>query len=131
MKRRIVNPWTWQERYGFEQAIEIPTPTRTLVCSGQTPNDDEGNVLHVGDMRAQISAAFDNVEIVIREAGWSLSDVVQIRYYTVDIDRFMAETDVLTARMQNAGVQATSTLIGVTRLAFPEALVEIEALAAR
>lgn len=131
MERRNVNPWAWQDQFGFSQAVEISGHQRVLLCAGQTPTDADGKVVHAGDMRAQVAAALDNIETVLREAGYSFSDVVRLNYFTTDVDRFLTAGDVLGSRLGAAGIQPASTLLGVTRLAFPELLVEIEALAVK
>jgi enamine deaminase RidA (YjgF/YER057c/UK114 family) len=129
MERRIINPWTWQDRLGFVQAIEIGGVQRTLICSGQASMDAEGTPMHPEDMRAQINQAMDNIETVLGDAGFELSDVVSLNYYTTDVDRFFEAYDAAVGRLEEAGCRPTSTLLGVTRLALPELLVEIEATA--
>ena len=69
MDRRIINPWTWQEQFGFVQATEISGAQRTIFCAGQVSTDDEGRPVHPEDMRAQINQALDNLETVLREGG--------------------------------------------------------------
>jgi enamine deaminase RidA (YjgF/YER057c/UK114 family) len=64
----------------------------------------------------------------LREAGVSLSDVVRLNIYTTDVDRFF-EVYGAAGRLAEAGCHPASTLLGVTRLAYPEMLVEIEATA--
>ena len=128
MERRIISPWIWQDPYGFVQANEISDPGRVLICSGQASIDAEGRVTHPGDMAAQIHQAFDNLETVLGEAGFKLSDVVRLNLYTTDVDRFL-QAGVYTGRLREAGCRPASTLLGVTRLAYPELLVEIEATA--
>ena len=59
MERRIVNPWTWQDRLGYVQANEISGMERVLVCAGQTSVDADGQPLHEGDMGAQVGQALD------------------------------------------------------------------------
>lgn len=129
MERRIVNPWTWQDNFGYSQAIEVSGGQRTIFCAGQTSTDSEGSPVHPEDMRAQITQAMDNLETVLRGSGAGLSDVVRLNYYTTDVDRFFEAYDAVVGRLAEAGCQPTSTLLGVTRLAFPELLVEIEATA--
>lgn len=80
-------------------------------------------------MVGQINKAIDNLETVLTHAGFSLSDVVRLTYYTTDVDQFMAVADGPTQRLLSAGCRSASTLLGVSRLAFPELLVEIEATA--
>ena len=128
MERRIINPWTWQDQFGFVQANEVGGGRRTIYCAGQTSNDD-GRLVHPGDMRAQFNKAMDNLEAVLREANAELSDVVRLTYYTTDVDRFFGEYGAVVARLEEAGCRPATTLLGVSRLASPEVLVEIEATA--
>ncbi len=129
MERRAVNPWSWQDQFGFVQANELQGMQRVLICSGQASVDADGRPLHAGDMRAQVSQALDNLEIVLQAAGFSLADVVRLNIYTTDVDRMLEAFDVLVNRMGAAGGRQASALLGVTRLAFPELLVEFEATA--
>jgi enamine deaminase RidA (YjgF/YER057c/UK114 family) len=129
MKRTAVNPWPWSLQLGFNQAELIEGHTRELLCAGQAAMDADGNPQHEGDMRAQIAMAMDNVETVLAEAGMSLANVVRFNLYTTDIDEFFANYDVITERTAAAGITPPGTLLGVTRLAFPELLVELEATA--
>lgn len=131
MERRVINPWTWQDAFGFVQATEVQGAQRILFCAGQTSNDAEGRPMHAGDMRAQINLALDNLETVLREAGFSLGDVVRLNMYTTDVDLFLANYDALMSRLDAAGVRQSATLLGVTRLAFPEFMVELEATAVK
>ncbi len=50
MERRIINPWTWQDQFGFVQANEVSGVQRQLICAGQTTLDADGSPMHVGDM---------------------------------------------------------------------------------
>jgi enamine deaminase RidA (YjgF/YER057c/UK114 family) len=131
MERKIINPWTWQERAGFVQGVETVGAARVFYCAGQTSMDGEGRPLHAGDLRAQIAQALDNLETVLDEAGYGLADVVRLNYYTTDVDRFIAEFGEAKERLAQAGCRPSSTLLGVTRLAYPELLIEIEATAAK
>ncbi len=129
MEQRRVNPWNWQDNLGFSQAIEVSGAQRTIFCAGQTSMEDEGRPAHVGDMRGQINQAMDNLETVLRASGAGLSDVVRLNYYTTDVDRFFEAYEDVVGRLSEAGCQPASTLLGVASLAFPELLVEIEAIA--
>ena len=130
MERRAINPWAWQEQFGFAQAIDISDAKRTLLCSGQTSVDDEGNPVYPGDMAAQINKALDNLETVLREAGLGLSDVVRLNYYVTDVNAFLEayESDTM-SRLSQAGCRPAVTLLEIAQLFLPEVLVEIEATA--
>jgi enamine deaminase RidA (YjgF/YER057c/UK114 family) len=131
MERRIVNPWTWQDEFGYVQANETSGVERVLVCAGQTSVDADGQPLHDGDMGAQIGQALDNVETVLGEAGFELADVIRLNYYVTDVDAFIQAGEVYGAKLAQAGCRPASTLLGVARLAIPSLMVEIEATAVR
>jgi enamine deaminase RidA (YjgF/YER057c/UK114 family) len=129
MGRRVINPWTWQDQFGYVQGHEVSGSERALFCAGQTSTDADGNPVHAGDMRAQVGQALDNLETVLREAGFDLSQVVRLNSYTTDVDAFLGVYDVMASRLAEAGCRPSATLLGVARLAFPEYLVELEATA--
>lgn len=131
MERRTINPWQWQEKLGYSQGIEVIAGERVLYCAGQTATNADGEPQHVGDMGAQLAAAMDNVEAVLRAGGYSLGDIVRLNYYTTDVPAFFAHYGVITQRLAAAGSLPSGTLLGVARLARPELLVEIEATAVR
>ena len=121
MQKRVINPWTWQDQFGFVQANEIQGVQRSLVCSGQTSLDANGSPVNVGDMSGQLNQALDNLETVLAQAGFSLSDVVRLNFYTTDIDSFFEAFPAAAQRLGEAGCRFASTWLGVSRLAFPRA----------
>jgi enamine deaminase RidA (YjgF/YER057c/UK114 family) len=129
MDSRVINPWTWQDQFGFVQAHEVSGAQRVLYCAGQASVDGDGNPIHEGDMSAQLLQSLDNLETVLREAGLELSNLVRLNYFTTDIDAFFQGFEAAAARLGEAGARVASTLVEVSRLAFPPMLVEIEATA--
>jgi enamine deaminase RidA (YjgF/YER057c/UK114 family) len=127
--RTQVNPWPWSLDYGFTQAELVEGARRVLVLSGQGPVAADGTPQHAGNFSAQVSLSLDNIETVLQQAGMTLGNVVRINVFTTDVDAMMGAWGELAKRFASAGVQPTSTLLGVTRLAFPEMMVEIEATA--
>ena len=129
MERKAVNPWDWSIKLGYNQAEVITGATRQLICSGQTSVDGEGNPLHPGDMRGQIGAALDNLEAVLKHAGMNLSNVVKLGVFATDVDEALKNFDLMGMRFGPHQVAPPMTLLGVTRLAIPGLLFEIEATA--
>jgi enamine deaminase RidA (YjgF/YER057c/UK114 family) len=129
METQAIDPWPWQEQFGFTQARAVTAAERTVYCSGQTSMDADGKPVHEGDMRAQLTQAFDNLEVVLRASGCILSDVVRLNYYTTDLDRFFGAMDLVLARLDAADCRPATTLVEVSRLALPPLLVEVEAIA--
>lgn len=131
MERQIINPWTWQDNFGYVQANRAQDVSETLYCSGQGANDADGNPVHAGDMRAQITLALDNLETVLHASGFGFADIMRLNIYVTDVDKFLEHYDAFITRLAEAGCRHSGSLIGVARLAFPEMMIEIEATAAR
>jgi hypothetical protein len=53
MDRKIINPWTWQDKFQYVQANQISGPAQVLYCAGQTSVDENGNPVHLDDMAAR------------------------------------------------------------------------------
>jgi len=127
MQRTDIHPWEWGKQFGFSQAVEISGPSRVLYCSGQTGVDENGNP-PTGGMAEQVQTALANLQAVLAGAGMSTADIVKVTIYATDIDELFAAYGSF-GEVFGANLPA-STVIGVTRLAFPELKVEIEATAA-
>lgn len=130
MDRSAVNPWSWSVALGYNQGELVSGHTRTLLCAGQTAMSGDGRPEHAGDLAAQLALSLDNLEAVLGGAGMSLADVVRLNVYTTDVDGLFEHYGVLAARLGAAGVAPATTMLGVTRLAVPSLMVELEATAA-
>jgi enamine deaminase RidA (YjgF/YER057c/UK114 family) len=124
-----VNPWTWQDALGFSQAVDARGVQRVLYCAGQTSVDGDGHVVHAGDMAAQLTQAFNNLEAVLSQAGLTLKSVVRLNYYVTDMQAFVDAAQVVGTLLQDCRVKPSGTLLGVVSLFHPDVLVEIEATA--
>ena len=129
MEKRVINPWTWQDQMGFVQGNEVSGASRVLYCAGQASVDEDGAPVHAGDIAAQLMKALDNVEAVLGGAGMTLANVVRLNVYTTDVDACFVAFGALSERLGKADCRQASTLLGVTRLAFPDLMVELEATA--
>lgn len=129
MNRKIVNPWQWQNQYGFSQGVLIEGSVQQLFCAGQGAVDAAGKAIAPGDMAAQIAHAWDNVRSVLEHAGWQLSSIVQVRVYTTDVDLFLAHEKIWSACLEEIGHAPAQSLLGIDRLAFNDMMVEIEVFA--
>jgi enamine deaminase RidA (YjgF/YER057c/UK114 family) len=129
VERTAVNPWTWSVEMGFNQGEIVGGHTRTLYCSGQTAMSGDGRPQHDGDMAAQLALSLDNLEAVLAAADMSLGNLVRLNVYTTDVDLLFPHYGVLASRLGAAGVAPTTTMLGVTRLAIPGQVVELEGTA--
>ena len=128
-ERRAVNPWTWQDRLGFSQAIEIRGGERVVHCAGQVSVDGSGTPLFARDMAKQINQALDNLEVVLKDAGLTLANVVRLNYYTTDMAALSNAAPAYGPRLAAAGCKPAATAVAVTSLFHPDLMIEIEATA--
>ncbi len=131
MKRTAVNPWSWSLKLGYNQAELIEDAKRHLICAGQTAVDAEGKPQHPGDMRNQITLTLDNLEAVLGAADMGLANITRLKIYATDVEEAMKHFDLLGARFGPVKAAPPMTLLGVTRLAIPELMIELEATAAQ
>jgi len=115
--------------HGFSQVV-IATGRKMVFVSGQTAWDPRKNIVGGDSVLEQARQAFRNLETAMEAAGGTLRDVVALRIYVVD---YQAEsgTAVGTALREFFSPEnpPASTWIGVSALAVPEFLIEIEATA--
>jgi enamine deaminase RidA (YjgF/YER057c/UK114 family) len=130
MELKAINPWTWQDPLNFAHAVEVRAPQRIVFLAGQTSVDPGGRALHAGDMAAQLERAFDNLEAVLDQAGMTLANLVRLNYYVTDMRAFAGAGDVVARKLGPLTVKPSGCLLGVTQLAQPDLMVEIEATAA-
>jgi len=131
LERKIINPSKWQDALGFVHGHEVTGGQRVLYCAGQVSVDADGKTVHAGDFRGQLNRTIDNLEQVLKAAGFVFSDVVRLNIYATDLEGFSANRSVLMERLVGTGARYTSTLLGVARLARPDLLIEIEATAVK
>jgi 2-iminobutanoate/2-iminopropanoate deaminase len=98
----------------------------TLYLSGIVPVDAEGTVVG-DDVVAQARQVFDIMGRVLAAAGARPADVVKVTIYLLDVDHRPLINPVRQEFFGSA--RPASTLVEVSRLAFPGALLEIEAVA--
>jgi enamine deaminase RidA (YjgF/YER057c/UK114 family) len=130
-ERKTVNPWTWQDKLGFSQGIEIQGSRRIVYCAGQTSVDGSGNPVYPRDMAKQINQALDNLEAILKHAGFTLANVVRLNYYTTDITALFEAAPAYYPRLAAAGCKPAATALGVSSLFSPELMIEIEATAVK
>ena len=114
---------------GFSQVV-VASGTRTIYTAGQVSIDEGGATVGAGDLVAQVTQAMRNVGLALAAAGASYADIVKITTYVVN---YSPEQRIVIGKARAPffanGTPPASTLIGVSALALPEWLVEIEAVA--
>jgi len=114
---------------GFSQVV-VASGARTIYTAGQVSIDERGAMVGVGDLSAQTAQAMRNVGLALAAAGASYGDIVKMTTYVVNYrPEHRAVIGKARAPFFANRTPPASTLVGVSALALPEWLVEIEAVA--
>ena len=97
-----------------------------VFTAGQVAWDEHGQIVGLGDVRAQTRQVLRNVVSILREAGAEVGDVLKCNVYLADMRYFQAMNEVF-AEVFVTDPPARTTVQAA--LAEPEMLVEIEAIA--
>ncbi|WP_202873398.1 Rid family hydrolase [Kribbella capetownensis] len=128
----------WESAYGYVQAIRSGD---AIYISGQLANkgaelvapapvDESGAVTDYSGMGDQMRQTYVNAQELLGRYGASLDNVVEEVLYVLDVDAaFAVAGPVRKEAYGREDPQVASTLVGVTRLAFPEQLLEIKLVA--
>ncbi len=93
MTRKIINTDKAPQAIGtYSQAVQVGT---TVYLSGQIPLVPETMELVEGDMRAQITRVFDNLNAVTEAANGSLADIAKLNIYLIDLSHFPLVNEVM------------------------------------
>ncbi|WP_346274853.1 RidA family protein [Burkholderia cenocepacia] len=111
------------ERAGYVPAVKVGT---TVFCAGQVGRTADLEV--IADPEAQFVACWENLRIVLAEAGCTFDDVVDMTTYHVQMSTHMPVFREVKDRVFPRGTCAW-TAIGVSELARPGLLVEIKCVA--
>lgn len=130
MFKTQVNPWTWQDRFGFSQAWKVEGARHLVFVSGQGAISPDGGLARTGPdvFEAQVRQTFENLRTVLEQAGGSLDDIVKLTVYLADMTMLREYSRVKAEYIK--GAQPASTAIGVTGFAIPGMMIEVEAIAA-
>ena len=111
----------------YTQVVTVSGSGRQVFVAGQLARDPDGNCVGKGDMRAQIQQVGENIKTCLAAAGASLADIVKTNTYVTDFDEFQKHGDM---RLRYFGpATPTSTKVEVPRLAHPDFMIEVEAIA--
>lgn len=115
---------------GYTHVVSV-SGGRTVYISGQISANAKGEVVGKGDIKAQTAQVFENLKVALAAAGAGPKDVVKITFFVVnlkpeDLPAIRGVRDAFFANLE----PPASTLVGVTALAGPDWLIEVEAIAA-
>ena len=98
-----------------------------LFVSGCVPVDEHGELVGSGDVVRQARQVFANIGKVLAAAGARFADIVKVTVYLLNVDDRARINPV--RQDVFGGSRPASTLVEVSRLAVPGALLEVDAVA--
>jgi len=125
MEKRIINPWQWQDKRSYVQAVEVKHVESTLYISGQTAISDDG-ISSNEDMKTQLTKALQNLETVISKAGYKPENIVRLNIYTTSAAELWPNFQIFQDWATKYGVKQALTHLEVKSL-FETLKVELEA----
>lgn len=112
----------WESIIGYSRAVRIG---QMIFVTGTIAADEHGQVIGGADPYAQTVAAIRKIQAALQRAGADLSDVVRTRMFVTNIDHWQ---QIGRAHGEFFGrIRPATTMVEVSRLITPEALIEIEA----
>lgn len=124
---RYINPPGLTRPAGYTHVV-VSSDGRTVYVAGQVAFDSAGQVVGLGDFRAQAAQVFSNLGRALASVGATFGDVMKTTTYITDV-RNLGLLRQARARYFDAARAPANTLIPVNQLARPELLLEIEAVA--
>jgi 2-iminobutanoate/2-iminopropanoate deaminase len=125
--RELLNPAGLAPAASYSHGVLVGGDLRWLAIAGQVGRDANGDIPEGIDAQAEI--AWRHVDTVLREAGMTMDDLVEISVYLIRRED-NAGFDAVRAKWL-AGAKPASTKLYVAGLADPRMLCEVRALAAR
>lgn len=112
---------------GYTHVVEVKGNHRTLYIAGQLGLDKE-NKLAEG-FEAQARQTFKNLESALESMGARFDQVVKLNMYLTDFANQGQIMRKVRDEYVNTAAPPASTAVEISRLALPDALIEIEAIA--
>jgi len=112
---------------GHWTTVTTARPGKLVFVSGLTAKNERGQIVGVGDVRAQTRQVCENLRAALRAAGGSLADVMRVDVYIKDMAGFK---DIHDIRREYFGPNPpASTMVAVAGFTHPDMLIEINAIA--
>jgi enamine deaminase RidA (YjgF/YER057c/UK114 family) len=124
---RFLNPEGLFKPSTFSQ-IAVTEGDKVVYISGQTSRDPTSKIVAVGDVKGQAEKVFANLRTAIEAVGGSMADIAKITTFVVNLQ---PDDRVWIGEMvkKHFPKPPAHTLVGISALAAPELLIEIEAIA--
>jgi reactive intermediate/imine deaminase len=127
MKQQITSTKLAKPNGHFSQAMAIEARGKLVFVSGLTARNAEGVIVGIGDIEAQTRQVCENLKAAMEAAGGALGDIVRVDVYVRNIEHFPIIHKV--RQEYFAAPAPASTMVEVSKMVFPDYLIEISAIA--
>jgi reactive intermediate/imine deaminase len=129
IRKRAINPTEVAPplKGHYSNSVRV-TAGPLLFIAGQISIDAQGRLVGQGDLRAQAVQVLENIRAILRANGADMEDVLNVTVYVTDIRAFHDISDIRLRYFPKDG--PASAIVEVSRLALPELMIEISAIAA-
>ena len=123
------SPKTMYQR-GYSQLVEV-TSGKLVLIAGQVPHDIDDKMVGEGNFKAQVEQVFKNLGTALKAAGGDWKNLVKINNYChISVTQELRNGyRTIRDRYINTAAPPVSTFIYVPRLAQPNWLFEMDAMA--
>lgn len=116
----------WEAEFGYSQAVKVGD---TIYLSGQISHNENGELVGIGDVEAQMRAAYANIERLLAQYGAGVANIVDETWFVTDIEAGSAAAGKVRKKIFAGNSMTALTVVQIERLAFPELLIEIKCVA--
>jgi len=125
---KFFNPEGMSKPGGYSHVVEMTGPGRTIYIAGQLGYDASGKRAgEPGDFTAQATQCFENLKIALTAVGAGFEHVVKFNNFLIDIAHMPQFREVRSKFI--TGIPPAGTTVQISKLALPDALLEVEAIA--
>ena len=128
MTMKCINPNDLPEPEAFSHVV-VATAGKIAFIAGQVSEDENGDVIGIGDMTAQAKQAFANLGRALAAAGARPDQVAKLGIFVADYKREHLAMIEAGRKSLFGDFKPADTLVGVARLSRPEYMLEFDAIA--
>ena len=129
MKKEVVFPAGMPKPAGiWSPVIVVENPGKLAFLSGFVSRGANGEVVGIGDIRAQTRQVCENLKAAVTAAGGTLADLVRVDVFITDMSLFKEIHEVRKEYFPKD--PPASTMVEINRMTHPDFMIEINAIAA-
>lgn len=126
-RRQITSSKIGKPSGHFSHATMTEAKGRLVFISGMLAKNADGDIVGVGDIEMQTRQVCENLKAAVEEAGGTLDDICRVDVYVRNMEQFDKIHKVRRAYFSEP--PPASTMVEVTKMTSPDALIEINAIA--